>query len=190
MQYLITRKAAGQEAMFTLWRDGRRVKIATTVKSIKPNEMLVPFQEYDRQPEYIIMGGFVFQKLTREYLLEFGKNLAGQAPSHLYHYYRDLAFKPTDERRSIMVLSHVLPTPTNVGYTRLGELVVDTFNGQTVASVADIVKACTLKPNSPQHVVEFEMNAPTLVIPREHLSEIDRYVSENYGIQKLSNSHR
>jgi hypothetical protein len=189
MQHLITRKAAGQETLFGLWRDGQQVKVAATTRSITSSEMLVPYQEYDRQPEYIIMGGFIFQKLTREYLLEFGKNLAGQAPSHLYHYYRDLAFKPTDERPSIMVLSHVLPTPTNIGYTGLSELVVDTFNGQAVASVADIVKASKLKPNSPHHVVEFEMDAPTVVIPRQPLPEIDAFVSQNYGIEKLSNSH-
>jgi len=190
MQHLITRKAAGQEALFTLWRDGKRATIAAPVKNFKSSEMLVPFQEYDRQPEYIIMGGFVFQKLTREYLLEFGKNLAGQAPSHLYHYYRDLAFKPTDERRSVMVLSHVLPTHTNLGYTGLGELVVKEFNGEPVASAADILKASQLKPDSPYHVVEFEMDSPTVVIPRERLSEIDAFVSENYGIRELSNIHR
>jgi len=187
---LITRKGAGQETLFGIWRNGKRMKIAAPVKNFKPSEMLVPFQEYDRQPEYIIIGGFVFQKLTREYLLEFGKNLAGQAPSHLYHYYRDLAFKPTDERRSIVVLSHVLPTQTNLGYTRLTELVVESFNGRAVASVADIVQACKLKPNSPHHIVEFEMDAPTVVIPRKGLSEIDAYVSKNYGIQKLSNTHQ
>lgn len=190
LQHLITRKGAGQETLFGIWRNGKRMKIAAPVKNFKPSEMLVPFQEYDRQPEYIIIGGFVFQKLTREYLLEFGKNLAGQAPSHLYHYYRDLAFKPTDERRSIVVLSHVLPTQTNLGYTRLTELVVESFNGRAVASVADIVQACKLKPNSPHHIVEFEMDAPTVVIPRKGLSEIDAYVSKNYGIQKLSNTHQ
>jgi len=59
-----------------------------------------------------------------------------------------------------------------------------------VASVADIVQACKLEPNSPHHIVEFEMDAPTVVIPRKQLSEIDAYVSKNYGIQKLSNSHQ
>jgi hypothetical protein len=149
--------------------------------------MLIPFHEYDQQPEYVIIGGFVFQKLTREYLLEFGKNLAGQAPSHLYHYYRDQAFKPTDERESVVVLSHVLPTPTNLGYTGLGELVVKAFNGMSIGSVSDIVTARELKPDAPHHIVEFEMNAPTVVIPRARLSDVDRFVSENYGIRMLSN---
>lgn len=189
IQHLITRKAAGQEALFTVWRNGEEAKIAAKVVNFEPCEMLVPFHEYDRQPEYIIIGGFVFQKLTREYLLEFGKNLSGQAPPHLYHYLRDLAFKPTDERRNVVVLSHVLPTPTNLGYTGLGELVVREFNGLCIASVADIVKACQLNPDSSYHVVEFEMNAPTVVIPREHLSDVDAFVGENYGIRKLSNVH-
>jgi len=187
IQHLITRESAGQEVLFTVWRNGEEAKIATKVVNFKPSEMLVPFHEYDQQPEYIIIGGFVFQKLTREYLLEFGQNLAGQAPSHLYHYDRDLAFKPTDERKSVVVLSHVLPTPTNLGYTDLGELVVREFNGLAIASAADILKACQLNPDSPYHVVEFEMDAPTVVIPREGLSDVDRFVSENYGIRKLSN---
>lgn len=189
MEHLVTRKAAGQDAQLKLWRKGDSMKITVPVRTFKPSEMLVPFQEYDRQPEYTIIGGFIFQKLTREYLLEFGKNLAGLAPSHLYHYYRDQAFKPTDERSSIMVLNHVLPTPANLGYGGLRELVVSTFNGQAVNSVADVEQACKLNPESPHHIVTFEMDAPTAVISRAGLSEIDRFVSENYGIQKLSNSH-
>jgi len=189
LRNLITQKTAGQNAQFTIWRDGERVEIAMAIRNFKPSEMLVPYQEFDQQPEYIIMGGFVFQKLTRDYLLAFGKNMSGQAPSHLYHYYRDLAFKPTEERKSVWVLSHALPIPSNLGYTGLRELVVDTFNGMTVTSAADIVKACSLNPDSPYHIVEFDMGAPTLVIPRDHLAEIDMFVSKNYGIKKLSNIH-
>jgi hypothetical protein len=189
MQHLITRETAGQDVLFTVWRDGKETKVTAKITNFKPSEMLVPFQEYDQQPEYIVIGGFVFQKLTREYLAEFGPNLAGQTPTHLYHYYRALAFKPTDERKSIVVLSQVLPTPTNVGYTGLGEFVVSEFNGMAIGSVADIVKACHLNPESPYHVVEFEMDAPTVVIPRAGLSNVDRFVSQNYGIRKLANIH-
>ncbi len=189
IQHLITRQTAGQEVLFKVWRNGSEASIPAQVVNFKPSEMLVPFQEYDRQPEYIIIGGFVFQKLTRDYLLEYGRNLAGQAPSHLYHYYRDLAFKPTQERRSIVVLSHVLPAPTNLGYTSLSELVVRTFNGLAIDSVAEISEACQLNRESPYHIVEFEMDAPTVVIPRANLSDVDRFVSENYGIRRLSNIH-
>ncbi|MHC4435303.1 MAG: PDZ domain-containing protein, partial [Planctomycetota bacterium] len=107
--HLITGKAVGESVLFDIWREGRKEKIQAKVKSFEASEMLVPFHEFDRQPEYVVTAGFVLQKLTVEYMKEFGDDLAGEAPSHLYHYYRDLAFKPTDERRDVVILSYVLP---------------------------------------------------------------------------------
>jgi hypothetical protein len=147
----------------------------------------VPYHEYDKQPEYVVTAGFVLQKLTREYMLEFGSDLAGEAPSHLYHYYRDRAFKPTAERKEIVILSYVLPAQINLGYTGLGQIVVSKFNGMKIGSVADILKAQKLNPDSKYDVIEFEMDSPVIVIAREQLAAENQFVSRNYGIQKLSN---
>ncbi|TKJ39194.1 MAG: hypothetical protein CEE38_00105 [Planctomycetes bacterium B3_Pla] len=185
--HLITGKAAGRQVLFDIWRDGQKAKILANVKNFKPSEMLVPYHEYDKQPEYVITAGFVLQKLTREYMLEFGSDLAGEAPSHLYHYYRDLAFKPTIERKEIVILSYVLPAQINLGYTGLGQIVVSKFNGMKISSVADILKAQKLNPDSKYDVIEFEMDSPVIVIAREQLAAENQFVSRNYGIQKLSN---
>lgn len=185
--HLITGKLAGEKMPVSLWRDGRSMDISLQVRCIESDQMLVPFQEYDRQPEYVMVGGFLFQKLTREYLAEFGDNLAGRAPSNLYYYYRSLGFKPTDQRRDIVMLSYVLPTQTNLGYTTLGRLVVSKFNGMPITSIGDIVKAQKLNPDSAYHVVEFELDAPTVVIPRQPLAAVDAFVTGNYGVQQLSN---
>ncbi|MHC4116092.1 MAG: PDZ domain-containing protein [Planctomycetota bacterium] len=185
--YLIASKAVGEKLLFDIWRDGRKTRIQANVKNFKAGEMLVPFHEFDKQPEYVVTAGFVLQKLTREYMKEFGDNMAGEAPSHLYHYYRDLAFKPTDERRDIVILSYVLPAPINLGYTGLGQLVVSKFNGMKIRSVADIVKAQKLNPESKYDVIEFELNSPVIVIAREQLPAADEFVRRNYGIEKLSN---
>jgi len=142
--HLITGKAVGESVLFDIWRNGRKAQIRANVKNFKASEMLVPFHEFDRQPEYVVTAGFVLQKLTREYMKEFGNNLAGEAPSHLYHYYRDLAFKPTDDRRDVVILSYVLPAPINLGYTGLGQIVVGKFNGMTIRSVADILEGSSL----------------------------------------------
>jgi len=188
--HLITSKAVGESVLFDVWREGRKVKIRANVKNFKASEMLVPFHEFDRQPEYVVTAGFVLQKLTREYMKEFGDNLAGEAPSHLYHYYRDLAFKPTDERRDVVILSYVLPAPINLGYTGLGQIVVGKFNGMTIRSVADILEAQKLNPQSKYDVIEFELNSPAIVISREQLPAANQFVSRNYGIEKLSNVYR
>jgi hypothetical protein len=185
--YLITSKSADENVLFELWRDGKKMEIRTGVESFDASQMLVPYHEYDRQPEYIVTSGFVLRKLTRDYLMEFGEDMAGQSPPHLYHYYRDLAFKPTPERQDVVILSYVLPAPFNLGYPGLGQMVVSKFNGMTIRSIKDISTAQQLYPESAYDIIEFELDNPVVVIPRRRLSADDQFISRNYGIAKLSN---
>jgi hypothetical protein len=185
--HLITQKTTGDILRFEIWREGREHQMDVAVQSFHATDMLVPFHEYDRQPEYVVIAGFVFQTLTREYLTEFGDNPPGQAPSHLYQYYRDRAYKPTPERSDIVVLNYVLPAPINVGYMDLRQMVVKTFNGMSIGSIADIAEAMKRNPESPYHLIELELYAPTVVIPRDQLATADALVSRNYGIPALSN---
>jgi hypothetical protein len=185
--HLITRKTVGESVLFEVWRDGKRAEIQADVKNFKASEMLVPYHEFDRQPEYVVTAGFVLQKLTREYMMEYGDDLAGEAPPHLYHYYRDFAFKPTPQRKDIVVLSYVLPAAINLGYTGLGRMVVKKLNGMTIGSIADVLTAQKLNPESRHDVIEFELDNPAIVIAREQLSAADAWVGKNYGIAKLSN---
>ena len=184
---LITSKTVGEKVLFDLWRNGEKIQIRSEVKNFKASEMLVPYHEYDKQPEYIITGGFILQKLTREYLSQWGEDWAGKVSPQLYHYYRYLSFKPTDERSDIVILSYVLPTNINIGYNKLGQIVVKKYNGMTIRSIKDILTAQKLNPESRYDVIEFEMDNPAVVIPREQLPAADMFIQRNYGIQKLLN---
>ncbi len=185
--YLITSKTVGETVLFELWRDGRKIQAQAQVKNFKASEMLVPYHEYDQQPEYIITGGFILQKLTREYLRRWGGDWTGKVSPHLYHYYRDFAFKPTSERNNIVILSYVLPADINLGYSDLRQIVVKKFNGMTIRAIEDILTARKLNPESSYDVIEFELDNPVIVIPREQLSAADMFISKRYGIQKLLN---
>jgi len=185
--HLITSKTVGEKVLFDLWRDGEKMQIRSDVKNFKASEMLVPYHEYDKQPEYIITGGFILQKLTREYLTEWGEDWAGKVSPQLYHYYRYFSFKPTPERNDIVILSYVLPAQINLGYSSLGQIVVKKYNGMTIRSISDILKAQKLNPESRYDVIEFEMDNPMVVIPREQLPAADMFIQRSYGIQKLVN---
>jgi hypothetical protein len=185
--HLITSKTVGEKVVFDLWRDGEKIQIRSEVKNFKASEMLVPYHEYDKQPEYIITGGFVLQKLTREYLTEWGDDWAGKVLPQLYHYYRYFSFKPTPERSDVVILSYVLPAQINLGYSNLGQIVVKKYNGMTIRSITDILTAQKLNPDSRYDVIEFEMDNPVVVIPRAQLPAADVFIQRNYGIQKLMN---
>jgi len=187
LHHLITCKRAGDSIEFELWRDGRRMQLEAVVKNFKASDMLVPYYEFDKQPEYVITGGFILQKLTRPYLARWGDNWPGKVASHLYHYYNDLAFKPCEERSEIVMLSYVLPANINLGYKGLGQLVVDKFNGKKIRCIEDILAAKKLNPDSRYDVIEFEMDSPTVVIDRSRLPLADAVIARQYGIGKLVN---
>jgi len=188
--HLIASKAVGDKVLFEIWRDGEKKQLEAEVKNFKASEMLVPYHEFDRQPEYVITGGFILQKLTRKYLAEWGEDWSGKVSPHLYHYYRDLSFKPTDERKDVVILSYVLPADINLGYKGLNQIVVKKFNGMTISSISDILTARRLNPEAKYDVIEFEMDNPVVVIDREQLATADMLISRTYGISKLININK
>ena len=73
---------------------------------------LLPFATYDQDPEYLVVGGLVFQPLTVPYLRSWGAEWRTGAPFRLRHYDQAQA---TRERPALVLLSQVLPDAYNIG---------------------------------------------------------------------------
>jgi hypothetical protein len=183
--HLVSSHSVADDVTFDIWRDGKTQQLKTKARNFKASEMLVPYYEYSRQPEYIVTAGFVFQRLTRDFLQFWGDDWGGKVPPHLYHYYRDLAFAPTDQRADIVILSFTLPGNINLGYHGLGRMVVSKFNGKEIIRLSDILEAQKLNPESKYDIVEFEQDYPTVVISRTELQLADITIAQTYGIEKL-----
>ena len=98
----------------------------------------MPSQSFDKDPEYVLAGGFVFVPLSEAYLRSWGPTWRQQAPFRLSYY--DMG-KVTAERPQRVVLSQVLPYPSNIGYESLRNLVVDEINGMKIKQMSDIMTA-------------------------------------------------
>ena len=183
---IILQKSDGDVLQFDLWRQGQAQTVEVVAKNFKANEMLVPYYQYGKQPEYVVLGGFIFQNLTRDYLTMWGEGWTGKVPPHLYHYYSDLSFDPTPERRDIVVLNYVLPTESNLGYQQLSRLIVRAVNGNPVKSIKDILDAAESPDNAEFLVFDFEMNSPQIVIKKSDLQIESMKVAQMYGIPKLN----
>ena len=185
--YLITSKTAGEKITFDIWRDGKSEKIEAVVKNFDVSQMLVPWYDFDSQPQYFIIGGCILQKLTKTYLAARGEDWTGKVEPHIYNYLINEAFKPTDERKEIIVLSYVLPGDINLGYHGLSQFVIDSINGMKIRSMKDIPQALKLKPQEKYDIIEFELNQPKIVLDRIKIQEADTLIAKTYGIDKLVN---
>jgi len=189
LEHLIAKQPVGTTLTFTIWRSGKQIDIDIIGDAINVKDMAIPFYQYDEQPQFLITGGFMFQQITRQYLRIWGADWESKTSVLLANYNRTMAFNPTDERKELIILSYVLPAPSNQGYQNLRFLVLKSVNGTAITTLSDIESAKTSIPDSPYDIYEFEGNNPTVVISRAQAQQTEAIIARNYGITQLSNFH-
>jgi hypothetical protein len=139
LENLATRgKWAGDEVKLEILRDGAVREVTYRLPKAQYKHQLVPDHVFDQDPEYLIVGGLVFQPLTEEFLRSWGPDWKRRSPFRLYYYSTQ---HPTAERPSLVVLSQVLPDIYNLGYQELKFLVVDEVNGKKITRLAELREA-------------------------------------------------
>jgi PDZ domain len=145
------RKWAGEEVKMRIWRDGKPLDVTYRLPKIEYTNSLLADAVYDQEPEYLIVGGLVFQPLTDAFLQGWGSDWKRRAPFRLYYYNNE---PPTKDRPALVLLSQVLPDEYNIGYQDLKQLVVDKVNGQRVSRLPELRDALQ-KPINGFHVIQF-----------------------------------
>jgi PDZ domain-containing protein len=152
LENLSTRaKWAGEEVKMKIWREGKPLDVTYRLPKYDYSTSLVPMATYDREPEYLVFGGLVFQPLTDSYLQSWGNDWKRRAPFRLTYYRTE---SPEKERPALLMLSQVLPDPYNIGYQDQRCLVVDKVNGQHVNRLPEL-RAALDKPVNGFQVIEF-----------------------------------
>jgi len=152
LENLATRgKWAGDDVRMKIWRDNKLMDVTYRLPKYDYSNTLVAFATYDHEPEYLVVGGLVFQPLTDSYLQSWGADWKRRAPFRLVYYRND---QPSTNRSALVLLSQVLPDPYNIGYQDQKGLVVGTVNGQRISKLADLRQALE-KPTNGFHVIEF-----------------------------------
>jgi len=152
LENLATRgKWAGDDVKLKLWRDGQPLEVTYRLPKYEYSHSVVPFGVYDHPPEYLIVGGLVFQPLSSPYLQRWGSEWERRAPFRLTYYTPEEA---TKEQPSIVVLSQVLPDPYNIGYQDQRYLVLQKVNGRQVNNLTELREALR-HPTGKFHVLDF-----------------------------------
>jgi hypothetical protein len=165
-------------------RDGERLDLRLSLRSMRPDLDRVPPYVYGRGPDYVVTGGLVFQELTRPYLGAWGDWARRAPPRLLVAIDREPDDAPGSKR--IVILSSVLPDAANLGYQELRDLMVERVNGRPVASLADLRQAFAA-PRGDFHVVEFVagQGAARLVLDVEEARAAAARLRQAYGIERL-----
>jgi hypothetical protein len=173
-------KWAGMDCRMKIWRDGREQDIVYKLPKAEFSDDLVPYQSFDRNPEYVLTGGFVFVPLTNAYLRSWGASWRQKAPFRLFYYNLD---KVHPDRPQRVVLSQVLPDPVNLGYESLHNMVIDEVNGVKIKQISDLMAALK-SPVDGFDIFKFEAGETVqmAVLDSTELNDATRQIMAHYHI--------
>jgi hypothetical protein len=144
-------RSAGADVKMKIWRDGKPLDVTYRVPKSEYTNSLVPQAVYDREPEYLLVGGLLFQPLTEAYLQSWGRDWKTRAPFRLNFYRNEPASK---DQPGLLLLSQVLPDAYNIGYQDQKFLVIEKANGQPVHRLSELREALQ-HPVNGFHVFEY-----------------------------------
>jgi hypothetical protein len=137
-------------------REGKPLKLEGTLTRRKPDDYLVTPYRFDEGPPYVLMGGLLFQELSRPYLEAFGEQQEDNpALLRLAHIARHPEELEESGRTKLVFLSLVVPTPAVQGYDQLGGIVVNKVNGKAINHLQDL-DAAFAEPKNGLYTIELD----------------------------------
>lgn len=196
----------GQKVAVRLRRGGKTKNLSIRLRPYPNSRLRVPDSFYPQKaPNFIIVGGFVFTELSREYLHEWGNDWRKNASRRLTFLLDHFAFRAhqagfdpketstgrgpgkTDwaSKNRIVVLSHVLADEINQGIGGFRDGVLLKVNEKNVDSVADIARALKKAGNKTGNI-SFELSGGyRIYLDKSRLKQANQRIRKNYGINKL-----
>ena len=168
-------------------RDGQRLTVTLPLRRMQPEQDKVPPYQFGRGPDYVVVGGLVFQELTRPYLAAYG-DWARRAPPRLL-VALDREAEVTAEERRLVLLSAVLPDAANLGYQDARDLLVAQVNGRRVGSLDELRQALA-SPATGFHVIELKAGQGTrrVVIGVDEAKAAVARLRQAYGIDRMDSA--
>ena len=175
---------AGDIVPFRIERKGKPMQVNVTLEHRDAKDYVSPPYNLDQPPRYYVLGGLIFQELSRQYLKEWGPNWQREAPQRLVymdHFQSELF---PERNRRIVILSQVLPANSTIGYDDLAYLTVKKVNGKEVKSLDDLAEAVK-HPIEDFIKIETEEDPKQIELDAAQVATEAPELQENYGISSL-----
>ncbi|MDQ6765509.1 MAG: PDZ domain-containing protein [Verrucomicrobiota bacterium] len=182
---LITSRAfAGDTMQFQIQRGGKPMQLDVVLEHRNARDYVIPPYNSDQPPQYLVLGGLIFQELSRQYLKEWGANWQKEAPQRLVYLDRFQSELFPEGNRRLVILTQVLPANSTIGYDELAYLTVRKVNGREINSLRDLRDALK-QPLDGFLKIETEEDPKQLELDAAQVAADAAALQENYGLPAL-----
>jgi len=117
------------------------MKLTIMLDTVWPYQMQA--HHYDTRPRYIVYGGLIFQPLSLDLLDAFQISDPPRPPLFRLLYIEQIYLQHPD----VIVLTNILPDPTNSYLGPYRSSIVDEVNGKKIATLNDLAQAFAEAPD-------------------------------------------
>ena len=186
-QHLFSELQTGETIPLEVWRNGKLLNLEMKLDSFNPLHLPIPFFDYEHDPEYLIIAGFVFQEMNLNYLKEFGENWEAMIDPLMRDYLQKNYYHPFKDKDKLVILNQVLRHPSNQGYHNIETQILSEINGVKVKNLQHMYSIFSKPPaTGDYYVLTFEGIHMDVIIPFKNIEKINREISKIYNIKELS----
>src|SRR2546429_752401 len=175
---------SGDVIPFRIERNGKPIQLNVTLEHRDAKDYVSPPYNFDQPPRYYVLGGLIFQELSRQYLKEWGPNWKREAHQRLVYFDHFQSELFRQRNRRFVILSQVLPANSTIGYDDLAYLTVKKVNGKEIKSLDDLAEAVK-QPVAGFIKIETEEDPKQIELDASQVAAEAPALQENYGISSL-----
>ncbi len=179
MAEVVERKFKGDDVKLDLWRD--KTELSVTVKLASAWPYLMQANTYDVEPTYVLMGGLVFQPLSRNFLQ--ANTTDDLRVRFFYDYF--IADELYRDHPQVLVLSQILPDPINTYLAPFKHGIVDEVNGVKIKTLKELADAFAKETD--EYVIKLVGVGRPLVLARTAVEEARERIRTRYNVLKERN---
>jgi S1-C subfamily serine protease len=174
MPEVVERKFKGDKVKLDIWRDKKPLSATIELGSVWPYLYLA--HGYDVKPRYVVYGGLVFQPLTLDLI-----DVYQPTDVRIRHYFDYFVLEQIYlEHPEVIILTNILPDPTNSYLTSYRGSIVDEVNGKKIRKLNDLAAAFAEKTD--RFVVRMIGDGPPLVLDPKEVESARERIKSRYNV--------
>jgi hypothetical protein len=174
MPEVVERKFKGDKVKLDIWRDKKPKTVTIELGSVWPYLYLA--HGYDVKPRYVVYGGLVFQPLTLDLV-----DALQPTDVRIRHYFDYFVIEQIYlEHPEIVILTNILPDPTNTYLAPYRASVVDEVNGKKIRKLDDL--AAAFAEPADRFVIRMIGEGPPLILDPKEVESARERIKTRYNV--------
>jgi S1-C subfamily serine protease len=175
-----TNKFVGDRISMSVLRKKKKIKVHFKLKPVIEKKFIIPQISYDKQPNYYIYGGLLFQELTYGLMTTWGGEWEKKADMRLLYYYYTNSMKSDNGRKRYLILNRILPAACNSGYQYKQNLILKSVNSTEVRDIRHLKK---LVDDFDGEFLRFDfIGSETIILKKDEVKKCRNSILKKYTI--------